>query len=197
MSRLALSCRWLSSAILSVATLSIALLSPRLPTSRNVNRKGNDRSALDGWTSGERLGESPIVSLCDTVTSAVWSGSFFCWETTARTWNSGEWQRHPQPLSKHSDFRFFKIKDHWNYYISFVLILSVYYSTYILPLSPSFCITRYSVSQCQYLGFILFPSLHMSWPQRPLTSLTHQHQSWTLLMSSDIITHHNHCDCLL
>lgn len=120
MSRLALSCRWLSSAILSVATLSIALLSPRLPTSRNVNRKGSDRSALDGLTSGERLGKSPIVSLCDTVTSVGWLGSFFWWETTAWTWDGGEWQRLPQPLSKHRDFRFFKIKDPVNpYYLFF------------------------------------------------------------------------------
>lgn len=75
MSRLALSCRWLSSASLSVETLSIALLSPRLPTSRNVKRKGNNGGAFDGLSPRKPLGVNPIVALRETVTFAVESVS--------------------------------------------------------------------------------------------------------------------------
>lgn len=71
MSRLALSCRWLSSAILSVATLSISLLSPWLPTSTNVKRKGNNREAFDGLTPRKRLGRSLIVTAYQNLTYVV------------------------------------------------------------------------------------------------------------------------------
>lgn len=111
MSRLALSCLWLSSANLSVATLSIALLSPWLPTSRNVNRKGSDRKAFDGLTPRKRLSVNPIVAFC--VTFVVWVvsvvlGKYCLDEKSARDEN--KWQLLPQPLSKHWNFRFFKIK---------------------------------------------------------------------------------------
>lgn len=71
MRRLALSWRWLSSAILSVATLSIAWLSPRLPTSTNVSRKGSSSSALCGLTPRKCLGAVPIVTFCQAVTFDV------------------------------------------------------------------------------------------------------------------------------
>lgn len=111
MSRLALSCRWLSSASLSVETLSIALLSPWLPTSKNVNRKGNNRRAFDGLTPRKRLGVNPIVNFCETVNVtfvvelvSVVMGNY-CLDK-----KSAKWPLLPQPLSKHWNFRFFKIK---------------------------------------------------------------------------------------
>lgn len=75
MSRLALSCRWLSSAIISVAALSIALLSPRLPASKHVNRRGQDRSDFDSLTLKKHFRVNPIVAFCETVTFVVGVGS--------------------------------------------------------------------------------------------------------------------------
>lgn len=68
-SRLALSCRWLSSAIISVAALSIGLPSPRLlPPSKNVSRKSHDGNNFHVVTPGKRLGFNSIVAFCQLVT---------------------------------------------------------------------------------------------------------------------------------
>lgn len=109
MRRLALSWRWLSSAILSVATLSIALLSPWLPTSTNVTRKGNNGSAFDGLTPRKRLSVIPIVTFCETghICHVIPTG-FVGKLPLGR--NESKWQLLPPPLSKHWNFRFFKIK---------------------------------------------------------------------------------------
>lgn len=73
MRRLALSCRWLSSAILSVATLSMVEVSPWLATSENVNRQDKKSSAFDGFTPRKRFVVTlhPIVAFCPTVSCYI------------------------------------------------------------------------------------------------------------------------------
>lgn len=72
MRRFALSCRWLSSAILSVATLSMALLSARLLLASNTTApsKIGSGSAFDG-PAQQRLGGSSMAVPCKSVTSVV------------------------------------------------------------------------------------------------------------------------------
>lgn len=89
MRRLALSCRWLSSANLSVATFSIGSLSPRLPTRTNAQRKDSNRTALDGLIARRRLRLESIVASGDVVTAevgAVRENRRLCDEPPSRRW---------------------------------------------------------------------------------------------------------------
>lgn len=73
-SKLALSCRWLSSAILSVTSLSNTLLSsPRLWTNKTVSKTGSKNGCFNVFRLSGSLRRNFIVALCEKITTVV------CW----------------------------------------------------------------------------------------------------------------------
>lgn len=80
MSKLALSCRWLSSAILSV-TLSNTLLSPRLWTNKAVSKTGSKNGGLNVFRLSNSLRRNFIVALWEKITFVVGTSVGLAWNS--------------------------------------------------------------------------------------------------------------------